>query len=95
MQIPLSATLTSQHKAHPAGAFSRETEYSSALSGISSIRGDFLRGKRYIKTKTTPRTNTQNANTAHTGKGKQRRLQAKGGQRGTSEFRRTGFGSYA
>ena len=25
MQIPLSATLTSQHKAHPAGAFSRET----------------------------------------------------------------------
>ena len=63
---------------------------SSALSGISSRRGDFLRGKRYIKTKTTPRTNTQNANTAHTGKGKQRRLQARGGQRGTSEFRRTG-----
>ena len=42
MQIPLSATLTSQHKAHPAGAFSRETEYSSALSGISSMRGDYL-----------------------------------------------------
>ncbi|WP_294585286.1 hypothetical protein, partial [uncultured Ruminococcus sp.] len=31
--IPLSATLTSP--------FSRETEYSSALSGISSVRGDY------------------------------------------------------
>ena len=41
LQIPLSATLTSQHKAHPSGAFSRGTEYSSALSGISSMRGDF------------------------------------------------------
>ena len=29
--------------------------------------------------------NAQNANTAHTGKGKQKRLQAPGGQRGTSD----------
>ena len=34
MGIPLSATLTSP--------FSRETEYSSALSDISSMRGDYL-----------------------------------------------------
>ena len=44
MQIPLSATLPSP--------FSRETEYSSALSGISSVRGDNLVANAVIITST-------------------------------------------
>ena len=44
MGIPLSATLTSP--------FSRETEYSSALSGISSVRGDNLVANAVIITST-------------------------------------------
>ena len=68
MGIPLSATLTSP--------FSRGTEYSSALSGISSVRGDNLVANAIIITLTACTRDIQKTYATRTGKGRQGRLQA-------------------
>jgi len=51
------------------------------------------RSKRCKKTKTILKTNTQNINTAHTGKGKKSVCKPKADSERNERFRRTGFGS--
>ena len=75
--------------------FSRETKYSSALSGISSMRGDNLRGKRYEKNKNHIQNNCLEYQRCTYRKRKTKGVcKPKADSEGNERFRRTGLKRY-